>query len=85
MGLLTTHVLDTTQGKPASALRLTIWAITADADIKTALKTVETNSDGRTDEPLLSRDEFQPGTYEITFDVAAILLALAQRFLIPLF
>jgi 5-hydroxyisourate hydrolase len=71
MGQLTTHVLDTTLGKPATALRLTVWAITADADIKTALKTVETNSDGRTDEPLLNGEEFKPGTYEITFDVAA--------------
>jgi 5-hydroxyisourate hydrolase len=71
MGQLTTHVLDTTLGKPATSLRLTIWAINPDADIKTALKTVETNGDGRTDEPLLTADELKQGTYEITFDVAA--------------
>lgn len=71
MGQLTTHVLDTARGKPADSLRLTLWSITCGADIKTALKTVETNQDGRTDEPLLTGDEFQPGTYELTFDVAA--------------
>ena len=70
MGLLTTHVLDTALGKPADSLRLTVWAITNGADIKTALKTVETNQDGRTDEPLLAGAELRPGTYELTFDVA---------------
>jgi 5-hydroxyisourate hydrolase len=71
MGRLTTHVLDTALGKPAALLRLTVWAINDEADIKTALKTVETNSDGRTSEPLLEGDEFKKGTYELTFDVAA--------------
>ncbi|MEB3290143.1 MAG: hydroxyisourate hydrolase [Leptolyngbya sp.] len=71
MGRLTTHVLDTALGKPAASLRLTVWAINNDADIKTALKTVETNGDGRTSEPLLDGDELRKGTYEITFDVAA--------------
>jgi len=71
MGHLTTHVLDTTLGKPAAALRLTLWAINSEADIKTALKTIETNSNGRTDEPLLTGGDFKPSTYEITFDVAA--------------
>jgi 5-hydroxyisourate hydrolase len=71
MGRLTTHVLDTALGKPAASLRLTVWAINNDADIKTALKTVETNGDGRTSEPLLDGDELKKGTYEITFDVAA--------------
>jgi 5-hydroxyisourate hydrolase len=70
MGRLTTHVLDTASGQPARDLRVTVWAINSAADIKTALKTVETNADGRTDEPLLIDDEFQQGTYELTFDVA---------------
>jgi 5-hydroxyisourate hydrolase len=71
MGRLTTHVLDTALGKPASDLRLTVWAVNNEADIKTALKTVETNADGRTSEPLLEGDELRKGTYELTFDVAA--------------
>ena len=62
MGRLTTHVLDTALGQPATGLRLTVWAVNDAADIKTALKTVETNLEGR---------EFKKGTYEITFDVAA--------------
>ena len=69
MGRLTTHVLDTALGQPAKGLRLTVWGINNAADIKTALKTVETNEDGRTDEPLLIDAEVQRGTYELTFDV----------------
>ena len=34
-----------------------------------SIKTVRTNDDGRTDEPLLSEDEFEAGTYEIVFQV----------------
>ncbi|MEB3313042.1 MAG: hydroxyisourate hydrolase [Cyanobacteriota bacterium] len=71
MGRLTTHVLDTALGQPAPGLRLTVWAVNDAADIKTALKTVETNLEGRTQEPLLEGREFKKGTYEITFDVAA--------------
>ncbi|MGF1569675.1 MAG: hydroxyisourate hydrolase [Nodosilinea sp.] len=71
MGRLTTHVLDTALGKPAGGLQLTVWAITDAPDTKTALKTVETNGDGRTDEPLLEGSELCTGTYELTFDVAA--------------
>jgi 5-hydroxyisourate hydrolase len=32
------------------------------------LKTAMTNADGRTDEPLLPREEFEAGVYEIVFD-----------------
>jgi 5-hydroxyisourate hydrolase len=31
------------------------------------LKTVTTNQDGRTDEPLLSGEHIEPGVYELTF------------------
>jgi 5-hydroxyisourate hydrolase len=70
MGKLTTHVLDTALGKPAVGMRLTLWGINASADIKTALKTVETNHEGRTDEPLLVGSEFEAGIYELVFEVA---------------
>lgn len=71
MGGLTTHVLDTALGKPAASVQLTLWLIDSNsqADIKTALKTVTTNDDGRTDTPLLTPDEMQAGTYELVFDM----------------
>ncbi|MDP9005272.1 MAG: hydroxyisourate hydrolase, partial [Verrucomicrobiota bacterium] len=50
---LTTHVLDTMRGCPAAGIRIELWSI----DRAILLKTVETNSDGRTGEPLLAGDE----------------------------
>jgi 5-hydroxyisourate hydrolase len=35
-----------------------------------SLKTVTTNADGRTDEPLLSASEMRVGSYELEFHVA---------------
>jgi 5-hydroxyisourate hydrolase len=67
-GKLTTHVLDTAQGRPAIGLTIELWAITPTGE-KTLVKTVQTNADGRTDAPLLIEDAFQPGTYELIFEV----------------
>jgi 5-hydroxyisourate hydrolase len=64
-GLLTTHVLDTANGRPAAGLEIALFRI--EGDERSALKTVRTNDDGRTDEPLLKEDEFERGVYEIFF------------------
>jgi 5-hydroxyisourate hydrolase len=64
-GRLTTHVLDTARGRPAAGVRIELARL--DGDARTPLKTVITNDDGRTDEPLLT--ELEPGTYELTFAV----------------
>lgn len=68
MGRLTTHVLDTALGKPASAMRVELWRILDDG--RSRLLEVRTNADGRVDQPLLAGDTFQTGTYELVFDVA---------------
>lgn len=64
-GLLTTHVLDTANGHPAAGLEIELFRI--EGDERSVLKTVRTNDDGRTDEPLLNEDEFERGVYEISF------------------
>ncbi|WP_321504003.1 hydroxyisourate hydrolase [Breoghania sp.] len=64
MGRLTTHVLDTAAGKPASDLRIELWGLDGDPVLLSALKT---NADGRGDKPLLEGDAFRPGTYELRF------------------
>ena len=66
-GWLSTHVLDTARGRPAAGLRLELFEIKGDE--RSSLKTVRTNADGRTDEPLLKEGEFGRGVYEIVFDV----------------
>ena len=62
---LTTHVLDTMRGVPAAGMKIEFWSL----DQSKLLKSVQTNSDGRVDEPLLTADEIKPGTYELIFFV----------------
>ncbi len=71
-GRLSTHVLDTTRGCPAAGLRLDLYRLDpspSSHDDRILLKTVQTNADGRTDEPLLVGDAVQRGVYEIVFAV----------------
>ena len=65
---LTTHVLDTAAGKPAAGVRVELWRMDA-----TPARVTErvTNADGRTDEPLMTAEEFVPGRYELRFHVGA--------------
>ncbi len=62
---LTTHVLDTRDGRPAAGMTIELWA----RDPHKLLKRLTTNADGRTDEPLLSPNESNTGTFEIVFHV----------------
>lgn len=74
MGRLTTHVLDTAGGRPAGGIRIDLSRIGVDGRLE-ALKTVVTNAEGRTDEPLLSGDEVRVGGYELMFHVGAYFTA----------
>jgi 2-oxo-4-hydroxy-4-carboxy-5-ureidoimidazoline decarboxylase len=65
---LTTHVLDTAHGCPAGGLRIDLSVIAPDGSAR-LLKTVITNSDGRTEGPLLT--DLEVGHYEIAFHVGA--------------
>ena len=64
---LTTLALDTVNGRPAAGLEIELFKI--EGDRRSVLKTVRTNDDGRTDEPLLKEGEFVRGVYEILFHV----------------
>ncbi len=68
MGRLTTHILDTANGKPAGNVDLRLYAL--DKARKLAASAV-TNDDGRTAEPLLNGDAMQAGSYELEFDVGS--------------
>lgn len=68
MGKLTTHVLDTAQGRPAANVVIELWRIDG-YDQRQLINTVRTNADGRTDAPLLVNDTFAAGRYELVFAV----------------
>jgi 5-hydroxyisourate hydrolase len=82
MGRLTTHVLDTSSGKPAAGLKIELWRLAAKPEL---LKTVSTNRDGRVDGALLEGDDFKTGSYEIRFLAAAYLKASGVKFDEPAF
>ena len=65
-GRLTTHVLDTANGRPAAGIAIELWRIGTGGE-RTQLKQVRTNTDGRVDGPLLSEDAMQMGEYELVF------------------
>lgn len=68
MGKLSTHVLDTTIGKPGSDIEIKLYK-KIDGKFE-LIKTTKTNSDGRCDEALLENEELEEGTYELEFDVS---------------
>jgi 5-hydroxyisourate hydrolase len=67
-GHLTTHVLDTAQGKPAAGMTIELWSIDSDG-ARELLKSIRTNADGRADAPLLAGEELAVGSYELIFAV----------------
>jgi 5-hydroxyisourate hydrolase len=81
MGRLTTHVLDTANGRPGAGIEVDLSVLKGQQWI--VLKTVRTNADGRTDAPLLEGDAFRPGAYEIAFHVGSYFKAQGFLDLVP--
>ena len=63
-GKLSTHVLDTTGGRPAAGVKIELWRLEPE---RALVKSVVTNADGRTDSPLLGAEEMAAGGYELVF------------------
>jgi 5-hydroxyisourate hydrolase len=68
MGRLTTHVLDTAQGRPAAGVEIELWRL-GPGDARELAAAAVTNADGRTAEPLLTGAAMVTGTYELIFAV----------------
>ena len=65
MAGLSTHVLDTSKGKPAVKLKIELYKLLNTERI--LIKTVFTNEDGRINEPLLSAKDLDEIQYELLF------------------
>jgi 5-hydroxyisourate hydrolase len=68
-GFLTTHVLDTANGKPAAGMQIDLFRISGNA--REHIITMTTNADGRTDSPILPAIDFVIGKYELVFHAGA--------------
>ena len=64
-GYLTTHVLDTYNGKPGSGIKGSIYFF-EDSNPKKIADFI-LNADGRCDQPILENNQFKIGKYEIKF------------------
>ncbi|MDR6872893.1 5-hydroxyisourate hydrolase [Bosea sp. BE125] len=84
MGRLSTHVLDTVNGKPAPGVAITLDRLLPDGSRRRLVET-RTNADGRTDAPLLSGDGLTTGTYELSFAIGAYFRALGTPLPEPAF
>jgi 2-oxo-4-hydroxy-4-carboxy-5-ureidoimidazoline decarboxylase len=67
-GRLSTHVLDTHGGKPAAGIAVELVEL-SDLGVSRVITRTVTNSDGRTDQPLIGGRPVPIGRYELMFSV----------------
>ncbi len=82
MGRLTTHVLDTANGRPGKGIRIKLFSLDGG---RNQLTTAVTNEDGRTDSALLDEAAFKAGKYELEFSVAEYFAAAGNELADPPF
>lgn len=69
MARISTHVLDIALGRPAAGVRVALFGH-RDGKRDWICSGI-TNTDGRTDQPLVERDTIPTGTYELDFHAGA--------------
>lgn len=67
-GVLSTHVLDTANGRPAEGVQLQLYEVQDDG-VRCLLVEATTDTRGRTAKPLLSGSPLRIATYELVFHV----------------
>lgn len=83
VGFLTTHVLDTSKGCPAAGIKIELYKVLGAK--KNKLAELVTNEDGRTKSPILPKDSFALGTYELIFHAGDYLRKTGQVTEVTLF
>lgn len=83
MSTLSTHVLDTHRGRPASGVPITL-ELQGDSGEWTQLARGVTNGDGRVRDFLPQGARVEPGVYRMAFDTGAYFRALGVRGFYPL-
>ena len=67
VGFITSHVLDTSLGLPAEGIMIELISIKGNKRL--LMNSAVTNSDGRLDSPIMEKNKFNKGTYELLFYV----------------
>ncbi|MDC0736751.1 hydroxyisourate hydrolase [Cognatishimia sp. SS12] len=82
-GYITTHVLDTARGCPAEGVKVELYRL--DEGARHLIGEATTNTDGRTDAPILPEDEFATGQYELVFYCGRYFQGSGQAARLPMF
>ena len=82
MGRLTTHVLDTALGQPASGVEVVLYRVNPELQ---ELSRAQTNSDGRLKQPILEGDDFDAGVYQLVFKAGSYFRSQNPDLAEPLF
>ena len=83
MSAITTHVLDTARGRPASGVGAVLEQRAAGRDEWKAVGRGETDADGRLRSLLPDSARLEPGVYRLTFDTRRYFEAQSVRTLYP--
>ncbi|MCX8501353.1 MAG: hydroxyisourate hydrolase, partial [Alphaproteobacteria bacterium] len=75
MGRITTHVLDTSNGRPGRAVAVSLYRLT-EALQREKVASTRTNQDGRCDQPLCEGEDLTAGYYELDFEIGDYFRAL---------
>ena len=67
MTKLTTHVLDVFSGKPGKDIKVDLYFIEGQKKVK--INSLQLNNDGRAEKPLVEKENFKVGKYELVFFV----------------
>ena len=81
MSQITTHILDTSKGKPAPGVAIVLYA--KQHDDWTDIAAGTTNQDGRISDLLEKGNSLKPGIYKMTFDTAAYFSRLSIQTFYP--
>ena len=76
MTKLTTHVLDVYSGKPGKGIKVDLFFINGEK--KEKINALVLNNDGRSDQPLVEKEKFKLGKYELFFILVIILIKLLR-------
>jgi len=82
MSPITTHILDTTSGKPGAGIPVVLERKTHTAGWQTIAEGV-TDLDGRLNDLLSENEAFMPGHYRLLFETGAYFLTLGVECFFP--
>jgi len=83
-GRLSTHVLDTLDGRPAAGVAVELFELFRSGSSRLIARAT-TNEDGRTDRPLIAGQPVPIARYELRFDIGAYFARRAARLADPPF